>query len=173
MKSGNSRNPPPDAQGPPAGGPTLLHITLNTGRTTEYRDAELDPNVYACLQPLLVERAGAIPGIPGFAVAWQCRRDTALVELSHRGVPVVECGLAWGRREASSLWEFLNESAGTMRLPTKTSCKAPMPSMPRLPWIAEVLLPGIATLPVADAIRLGGFERCLGLALLRHHVERN
>ena len=173
MRSSNSPDPAPEAQGPSAGAPPLLHITLNTGHTTEHRDAELDPDLYALLQPLLRERGGAVPAMPGFAVAWAYGGDAVLIEIAYRAVPVAECGLAWGPRQASGLWGFLSAAASPERPSAKASGNGTVPSMPRWPWMAEVLLPAIAKRPVADAMLLGGFERCLGLALLRHRLRPN
>ena len=173
VRSSRSPDPPSETQGPSAGAPPLLHITLNTGRTTEHRDAELDPGLYALLQPLLEECGGAVPAMPGFAVAWAYCGDAVLIEIAHRAVHVAECGLAWGPQQASSLWEFLNAAASPKRPPAKASGNGTAPSMPRRPWMAEVLLPSISKRPVADAMLLGGFERCLGLAILRDRRRPN
>jgi len=173
VRSSNSLNPPPETQGPSGDAPPLLHITLNTGRTTEHRDAELDPGLYALLQPLLKECSGAVPAMPGFAVAWAYCGDAVLIEIAYRAVHVAECGLAWGSQQASSLWEFLSAAASPKPPSANASGNGTAPSMPRCPWMAEVLLPSISKRPVADAMLLGGFERCLGLALLRHRRQPN
>ncbi|HXP63185.1 MAG TPA: hypothetical protein VN829_21970 [Dongiaceae bacterium] len=168
MRSSNSPDPAPEAQGPSAGAPPLLHITLNTGRTTEHRDAELDPGLYALLQPLLREWGGAVPAMPGFAVAWAYCGDAVLIQIAYRAVPVAECGLAWGPQRASSLWEFLNAAASPKPRSARASGNGSAPSMPRWPWMAEVLLPAIAKRPVREGN--GHHQVCRGNA--RGHPGR-
>lgn len=173
MKSGNHSNPAPEAQRPPSSGLPMLHITLNTGLATEHHDADLAPAICAFLEPLLRKCVGAIPGMPGFAVAWHGEGDAVLLEIVHEGVPVTECGLAWGPNEASSLWKFLSEGSGLMRLPAETQSGAATSSIPRPPWMGIVRLAAFATLSATDAALLPGFESCLGLALLRHRFQRD
>lgn len=159
MRSTNSPNPSPEAQRPAPADLPLLHITLNTGRITEHRDANLAADIYAFLDPLLRAGAGAVPGMRGFVVAWHYDGDAALIEIVHGGLPVVTCGLARGPREV----------AGPLGHSTATSIDGPAPGTPRPLWMAVVRLPGFGTLSVTHALLLAGFEACLGLALARHH----
>lgn len=173
MKPGNHSHPAPEAQGPLTSRLPMLHITLNTGRITEHHDADLAPDVYTFIEPLLRKRVGAIPGMPGFAVAWHNQGDAALVEIVQRGTPVTECGVAWGSREASGLWEFLCEGSGLMRPAPESPGGAGTSSIPRPPWMAVVRLQGFVTLSATDAALLPGFESCFGLALLRRRFQGN
>ena len=83
---------------------------------------------------------GAIPGMPGFAVAWHNQGDAALVEIVHEGHASYRVRFAWGSREASSLWEFLCEGSGLMRLAPETPGGAGTSSIPRPPWMGIVRL---------------------------------
>ena len=119
---------------------------------------------------MLHKGGGAIPTMPGFTVAWSYRGDGTIIGICYRAVPLITCGMAWGPHEASSLWGFLGSLAKPLAMGSNTPSTV---AMPRLPWMAVVLLPLFALVPFADGRRLGSFERCLGLALLRHRLQRN
>jgi len=161
-------------QGESLGNEWLTHVNLNTGRVGKHRDADLPPDIYVRLLPLLQQGAGPIPGHPGLVAAIHHRKDAVQGALGRPAMPIVEFGLAWGPQGASSVWRPLCVMARPLRRLAKPAAKVPVAfAARRLPWLAVVWFPSITTLSADEVLRLSGFIQFLGLALLRQRLLRN
>ena len=164
----------------------LEHLTLNTGHTRPSPRSEVGHGIVDALRPLATNGQHEIPQTGGCTVRVTRVPGAALftvyapARISPDPHPLVTCGVAWTADAAPQLWthvektyHVITEAGGGMMLPAGNAS----PDMPAtLPWLAVILMPGIAY-PLAAGSRskpfdekltawLGDFERCLAWTLI-------
>jgi hypothetical protein len=88
-------------------------------------------------------------------------------------VPAILAGVAWEREVGEKLWGeledcYLNFTERLMQSPAPfPEDLLAAPEMPEPPWLAVVMLPGLARLDQEGLDELGDLERSLALAILR------
>lgn len=139
---------------------TLYHYTVQTGHLTLQKQSEVDQKALDLLAPLIL-RPGthALPGttvklsIPAGNMG-QASGVGSFRLVAADGAPVALAVLAWrSGTEASALWQKLGGEH--------------LPKYPRgYPWLAIVLMQGVALLSRADILMLGDIERCAAWSII-------
>ena len=153
---------------------SLLHLTLNTGDCFEQVRGDVNDDALAALTPLISRRGGLLPAPFGaFRVEINEQIDSAglLFSVIRGADSIVTCGLCWDIRGAGLIWGvvnglYLHLVAAIEAAPAHA---AMIPG--RVPWLAVVLLPGVAAQRNEDISWLGDFERCMAFAIL-NQIER-
>ena len=140
---------------------TLHHYTVQTGHLTLQTRGEVDQKALDLLAPMIL-RPGTHP-LPGTTIKLdipagnmgQTSGVGSFRLLNAAAEPVALAMLAWrASAEAGVIW-------GTC-LPN-----TPMPDQPAgYPWLAIVLMPGLATLSRDDTLMLGDIERCVAWSIV-------
>jgi len=135
----------------------LQHVTLNTGNLVASPRDQVLPKTVRWLAPMVRKGRGAPAGIP-FAITNR-GEDTALFSIGEP--PVVFCACCWAEDRSAEAWAAM---LATMRGLGMT--RAPE-TRPAVPWLAVLLLPGMAAMPVETVAQLGDMERCLAWTLIK------
>lgn len=140
---------------------TLHHYTVQTGHLTLQARGEIDQKALDFLAPMILS-PGTHP-LPGTTIKLdipvgnmgQTSGVGSFRLLNAADVPVALAMLAWrASAEAGVIW-------GTC-LPN-----TPMPDAPAgYPWLAIVIMPGIAALSRDDTLMLGDIERCVAWSII-------
>jgi hypothetical protein len=133
-------------------GPSLLHLTVSTGRVRRSRRSEVHDEIVSALRPLVETGGGPIPGCAGYDVAITRNGRDVLFTVTQAGFPVVTCGLAV--KDAASVWRALlalMPAAGKVEPPAE------------MPWLVVAFHEGA---PNPDLYWIADFERCLAWALI-------
>ncbi len=147
----------------------MTHLTLNTGHSAERTPC--DPHALAALLPL-VAAGGQIPGFAGFRVDVHSGPGAASFSI-HRGRDIITLSMvAWTDDGARYAWtEIERLYLGLADRASGLIAANASPEMPRsLPWIATLLLPGMATQRPQDLSWIGDFEGCFAEALVANHT---
>lgn len=140
---------------------TLHHYTVQTGHLTLQTRGEVDQKSLDLLAPMIL-RPGTHP-LPGTTIQLdipagnmgQASGVASFRLLTSDGDPVALAMLAWRASvEAGVIW-------GTC-LPNTPLLDAPA----GYPWLAIVLMPGIAALSRDDTLMLGDIERCVAWSII-------
>jgi hypothetical protein len=154
-------------------GPLLHHVTVNTGHVA-LPELNLMHSVGAIeFLPLLEQRSGEFPGMPGFAFARTEADHCCQFILAHEGVEIITGGLAWGAGTGESLWHWLGDyyDYAVPRIPRwRTACPS---TPPPLPWLGVVLTANLKLISHEQARLLGAVERDLALAVIRRSLTHN
>jgi hypothetical protein len=153
----------------------LLHLTMNTGVCVEQSPGDVGDDAISALTPLVKRGGGRLPKPLGaFRVEIpRLGRDAGVVFTVYRDHDaMVTCAVCWDDQDAEQAWNEINGvylqlvAADT---PSPPLHAATMPD--RIPWLAEVILPGIVRQPSNDVSWLKDFERCLAFAIMREPLD--
>jgi len=139
----------------------LLHYTLNTGHTRKSPRKEVRDEVIRALEPL-VSQGGPVPGPHGLDLT-VTRADGGALFTIWKGLPIVDCAVAWTQKAQEELWPGLAAAYEDQWGGCPTMKPAHRP--PRLPWLGVHLLPPSARVANDVLSMLGDLERCVAWAL--------
>lgn len=148
----------------------IVHLTLNTGHSRITDLGEIDDVVFEVLGPLVHQTIFEIPNL----APWRCKvrllGGGALFEILRGSDSAVICGLAWDDALAANIWAGLETFY--FRLGDAGLIEGEYVLMPmRAPWLAVILMPGLATSTMQDIGWMGDFERCMAHVMLREVTE--
>jgi hypothetical protein len=135
----------------------LQHVTLNTGNLEPSPRDQVLPKTVRWLSPMVRKGGGAPAGIP-FAITTR-GVDTALFSIGEP--PAVLCACCWSDDRSAEAW------AAMLVLMHETGMTLAPAACPHVPWLAVLLLPGMAAMPAETVAKLGDMERCLAWTLIQ------
>jgi hypothetical protein len=153
--------------------PLLHHVTLNTGHVALHELNGIH-SLSACdFLPLLEQRGGEIPEMPGFAFALSEATHCCQFVLTYHGSELITGGVAWGPDPGDSLWRWLGDCYGyhAPRVPGWWTACPPTPPAP--PWLGVVLSLNLGLIPAKQVRQLAAVERDVALALIQRSLTRN
>lgn len=142
-----------------AAGPSLLYLTISTGRVRRSPRSEVSDDVIRALRPLVEAGGGAIKATGDYRVGITRDGRDALFTVTCDGIPVRTCGLA--AEGPAAIWRAL-----LALLPAAGDAGQP-PS--ETPWLAVVIHENEAN---PYLYWLADFERCLAWAILEAEEPR-
>jgi len=146
---------------PRPAGPSIRHLTLNSGHLRESPRSEVREEMIALLRPVvhqaLTAEPAAIPHtdppctLSGGTAEDGCALTIWGPPLGEQRIPIVTVGIALSARSSRQVWRALRDHA-----------PLPLPevAIPLPPWLAVRIDPGLALYPQTQHW-LGDMERCL------------
>ena len=134
-------------------GPSLAHLTMNTGDLVHSPRDRVPSGTVAWLAPIVAAGRGEAAGIP-FAIGRRVE-GAALFRLGEPATAV--CGVCWAEDRAPATWGKL------LAVVDVRGVRVPPAEHPPVPWLAAVLL---TALPPETVERLADLERCIAWVLL-------
>lgn len=145
----------------------IWHVTLNTGHGRRSPRSEVDAGALRLVADHLeraIEADSPLPGNTGCQLMATASGPWLIATVMSGDAPLVTIGVAPRSRGAGRLWAMLHDS----RIDLMTNPA----DVPRPPWCAARLEPGLAAYP-DTAGWLGDYERLIAWAWLDMHKERN
>jgi hypothetical protein len=134
-------------------GPSLTHLTMNTGHLVYSPRDQVAPETIRLLAPMVAAGRGEAASIP-FAIG---RRDEGAA-LFRLGEPrTVVCGVCWRENRAPATWGALLAAVDIQGV------RMPPAERPPVPWLAVVL---IAAMPPETALRFADLEQSIAWVLI-------
>lgn len=148
----------------------ITHLTLNSGHAAPLLQTPWDMATIAALRPLVEQGGGPLPGLPDYRVTILSRSGTAVFTI-FRGQgqeqPLTANVLCYDPDAEAEAYTSACDLARAVQ-----ASRPPFPPRPPLPWLATVVLPGLAGCRQAGEW-LADAERCLAYAILSHSAGQN
>ena len=153
----------------------LTHLTVNTGDLHEFNEATISERITRPMSPLLPTggNLGKVsPTFAAFRVEITREPGVAAFTLWRGKEPIVLNVVCWDASRADYGWTVLEKTYLQLSdHPLIALIGNALPDVPaKTPWLATVILPGIATLTRDDIGWLGDFEKCMAVTILRNPV---
>jgi hypothetical protein len=134
----------------------LQHVTMNTGHLVASPRDQVLPKTVRWLAPMVRKGRGAPAGIP-FTITNR-GEGTALFRI---GEPAgVLCACCWVEDRSAEAWGAMLATMHEIGMTWAPDTR------PAVPWLAVLMLPGMAAMPVETVAQLGDMERCLAWTLI-------
>lgn len=145
----------------------IRHVTLNTGHTRNSVRSEISDEAMAVVTEILIRaRSGERVMLPG-EIDPKCwvegsvgaKSARLIIHAAENRDPILDMGIALHSRAGKPLWHMMHVERKSLASATM------LDEVPPEPWVAAVLLPGIAR-HMEAASWLGDMERCLAWGFL-------